>query len=184
MIEIFLGRQYPIAEVLSSFFISNLFQITYFSTSMNGCWFEIIPDRLNASSLIKNRFQSLLDMCCRTNRTWILIFYWMHLKMKSIKSGYLVMSEVLPTWLSPRNTNLNFVRIPIWALYKIKNCYRSLNTQNKIANPSLEPDKKFSNPGRLFRKYKLFREVNFYIFLSRTKSGNHRLGPDGGSRLI
>ena len=97
---------------------------------------------------------------------------------------YLVMSEVLPTWLSPRNTNLNFVRIPIWALYKIKNCYRSWNTPNKKANPSLEPDKKFSNPGRLFRKYKLFREVNFYFKLSRTKSGNPRLGPDRGSRLI
>ena len=64
MIEIFLGRQYPITEVLSSFFISNLILNNLFFKQI-----ESIPDRLNASSWIKNLFQSLLDMCCRTNRT-------------------------------------------------------------------------------------------------------------------
>ena len=48
-----------------------------------------------------------------------------------------------------------------------------------MAKPALEPDKKFSNPGRLFRKYKLFREVNFYFNPSKTKSGNPKLGQTG-----
>ena len=90
-------------------------------------WFEIIPGRLNASSSIKSLFQSLLGKYCQTNRTWIWkqyhgSFIVVNLTVQFlIDDCYLVISEVFPTWLSPRNTNLNFVRIPIWALIKIKN---------------------------------------------------------------